>query len=116
MSYATPEQLADALDVRVTDTNTPLLQACLDAAASEIDHSLDRVDPLPSPVPELLVRTNVNRAVEWFKAPAVYNGGVGTSDTGVLEAPTSGFARHAAALLAGVDDEGRSLKQGWGIG
>ena len=116
MAYATPEQLAVALDTRVTPANTELLQACLDAAATEIDHSLDRTDPMPDPPPELVGRTNVNRAVEWFKAPATYNGGVGFETTGVLPAPQSGFERHAAVLVAGLDENGDSLKQGWGIG
>jgi len=108
MAYATPDLLAVALDVRLTAANTELLEACLDAAAAEIDHALDRTDPLDVPAPELVVRTNVNRGVEWFKAPATYNGGVGYEETGVLDAPTSGFERHAAALLP--------LKQRWGVG
>jgi hypothetical protein len=108
MAYASPDQLGVALDVRVTPANTELLQACLDAAAAEIDHTLGRVDPLPTPTPELVVRANVNRAVEWYKAPAAYNGGVGATETaGPLEAP-SGFERHAATLIP--------LKQTWGIG
>lgn len=107
-SYATPEQLAEALETRVTDANRELLQACLDAAASEVDHFLDRVDPLPTPTPEQVVRTNVDRAVEWFKAPATYNGGVGFEATGPLPAPSSGFGRHGAAIVG--------LKQQWGIG
>ena len=120
MAYATPEQLAVALETRVTEANRDFLQECLDAAAAEIDHSLDRTEALPDPLPvgteALLSSTNVNRAVEWYKAPATYNGGVGTTETGVLTAPTSGFARHAAVLLAGVDAVGGSLKQGWGLG
>jgi len=108
MAYATPDQLAVALEIRVTPTNTALLQACLDAAAVEIDHALDGSEPIAVPTPELVVRTNVNRAVEWFKAPATYNGGVGFEQTGVLPGPSSGFERHAAALLP--------LKSSWGIG
>jgi acetylornithine deacetylase/succinyl-diaminopimelate desuccinylase-like protein len=110
MAYATPDQLAVALDIRVTPANTDVLDACLEAAAAEIDHTLDRLetDPLPVPAPELVVRTNVNRAVEWYKAPAAYNGGVGYEQTGMLPSPTSGFERHAAVLV--------SLKQQWGIG
>ena len=53
MAYATPDQLAVALDIRVTPANTDLLEACLEAAAAEIDHTLDRIDPLPDPAPEL---------------------------------------------------------------
>jgi hypothetical protein len=108
MAYATPDELADALGIGVTDTNTDLLTACLEAAAAEIDHTLDRVDPLPDPVSDLVGRTNVNRAVEWYKAPAAYNGGVGFDQTGVLKTPASGFERHAAVLIP--------LKQQWGVG
>jgi uncharacterized protein (DUF1778 family) len=106
MSYATVAQLAEALEIRVTPENTPLLQDCLDAATTEIDHFL--VDScIVNPPRAILERTNVNRAVEWYKAPAAYNGGVGFADTGVLSAPASGFERHAAALLP--------LKTAWGI-
>lgn len=105
-AYATVSELADALEVRVTAENTALLQACLDAAAAEIDHELPEWSAsLPGPS-ALVNRTNVDRAVEWFKAPAAYNGGVGFSDIGTIEAP-SGFERHAAALLP--------LKQSWGL-
>ena len=105
MAYATPEMLAAALDTRVTPANLELLEACLEAAADEVDHTLSVID---DPAPALVVRTNVNRAVEWFKAPATYNGGVGFETTGVLDVPGSGFERHAAALLP--------LKTSWGVG
>ena len=104
MAYAMVEDLADALDIRVTPDNEAALQGCLDAAASEVDQFLEDsiyADPasMPSPVPPLIVRTNINRAVEWWKAPAAFNGGVGTVDTGSLKAPASGFERHWAALM-----------------
>jgi hypothetical protein len=110
MSYAPVEDLARALnDERLATSDTELLQACLDAAATEIDHWLQRNTdtPLPDPAPALVVRTNVNRAVEWYKAPDAYNGGVGFDQTGALPAPASGFERHAAALIP--------LKQLWGV-
>jgi hypothetical protein len=106
MAFATPEQLAEALDIRVTPENSQLLRDCLDAAMDEIIHCLGRV-PIISPPRGLIVRTNVNRAVEWFKAPATYNGGVGYEQTGVLASPASGFERHAAALLP--------YKTDWGV-
>lgn len=106
MAYATVEQLAEALETRVTPENSKLLRDCLDAAAIEIDHFLEWT-AIVNPPDGLITRTNVNRAVEWFKAPATYNGGVGYADTGVLNSPASGFERHAAALLP--------YKTGWGV-
>ena len=104
--YATVEQLAEALETRVTPENSALLRACLEAAAVEIDHFLEATE-IYEPADALIVRTNVNRAVEWFKAPQTYNGGVGFTDTGVLTSPASGFERHSAALLP--------YKTGWGV-
>jgi hypothetical protein len=103
MSYATTADLADALNVVQVSTDMEIvLQACLDAATIEIDHFLEDcllVNPLTTEVAALLNRTNVNRAVEWYKAPATYNGGVGMAETGTIKAPTSGFERHWAALI-----------------
>jgi hypothetical protein len=104
MAYATAEQLAEALEIRATTENAGLLDGCLEAAATEIDHFFEGAS-VPSDA--LVERVNVNRAVEWFKAPAAYNGGVGFTDTGVLAAPGSGFERHAAALLP--------YKTSWGV-
>lgn len=41
MAYATVDELAAALRIRVNPDNTDALQACLDAAAAEIDHDID---------------------------------------------------------------------------
>jgi hypothetical protein len=41
VAYATTDELAAALRIRVTAENTPTLQACLDAAAGEITHEID---------------------------------------------------------------------------
>jgi hypothetical protein len=106
MAYATPAQLAEALEIRATPENEQLLTDCLDAAATEIVHFLEGWD-IPADHEALVARTNVNRAVEWFKASAAYSGGVGFDQTGVLTSPASGFERHAAALLP--------LKMEWGI-
>jgi hypothetical protein len=109
MAYATAAELADALnDPRLATTQTALLDACLDAAAAEIDQNVDAVVPLVEPVSALVSRTNVNRAVEWYKAADAANGGVGFDQTGVLTPPASGFGRHAAALTPAT--------QQWGIG
>lgn len=109
MAYATVEQLAGQLRVAVTPKNAEWLAACLDAAALEIDHSLQRVadDPLPVPPPALVVTVNVARAVEWYKSSDAAFGGVGFADTGVLTVPRDTFARHATTLIP--------LTQGFGV-
>ena len=108
MAYATVEELADALRIRLTSTNQASLQTCLDAAAVEIDQAVDRTadDPIPADDP-LANRVNLVRAVEWFKANDAAFGVVGFADTGALQAPRDAFARHAVALIP--------LKQQWGI-
>jgi len=108
MPYASRDELAEALRIRVTAGNTQLLEDCLAAAAEEIDAALDRVEPLPDPAPAAVRRTNVNRAAEWFKAADAANGGVGTDQLGALTTPASGFDRHRATILG--------EKQQWGIG
>lgn len=107
MAYATAAELAQALRVRVTAENTELLDACLAAAAEEIDHDLDRVDPLPDPAPATVQRCNVNRAVEWWKAADAAYGIVGFEQVGLLHAPKDGFARHAVTITR--------WKQAWGV-
>lgn len=98
--YATVDDLAAALRIRVTTENRALLQACLEAAAAEIDLDLDRTTPLPDPPPAAVARCNVNRAVEWFKAADAAYGIVGFEQTGLIYAPKDGFARHAATITA----------------
>jgi hypothetical protein len=107
VAYATPDELAEALRVRVTASNTALLTACLEAAAEEIDHDLDRTEPMPDPTPASVVRCNVNRAVEWFKAADAAYGIVGFEQVGLLHAPKDGFARHAVTITR--------WKQQWSI-
>ncbi len=102
MAYATADELAAALRIQVTVKNSDLLDACLAAAAVEIDHACARWpdDPLPVTPPDPVAnRVNVNRAVEWFKASDAAFGGVGFADTGILTVPKDGFGRHAANLI-----------------
>ena len=108
MAYATVEELAAALRVALTDTNTPAMQACLDAAAEEIDHSIDRFeeDPVPQDDP-LANRVNLLRGVEWWKSNDAAFGVIGFDDAGSLQAPRDGFRRHAATL--------KPLKQQYGV-
>jgi hypothetical protein len=108
MAYATIDELAAALRIQVTTANQAGLQACLDAAAIEIDDTLDRTDPLDDPADPLVNRVNLLRGVEWFKANDAAFGVIGVSDTGTLTAPRNTFNRHAIALLP--------RKQQFGIG
>ena len=109
MAYATVDQLAAALRMRAsTPEITDQLQSCLDAAAEEIDHDLDRLDPLPAPAPAAVIQVNIDRAVEWYKAADAAYGIIGFDQTGVVRIPKDGFGRYAANLTP--------WKQRWGIG
>ena len=110
MAYATVDDLAGALRIRVTPENTAALQACVDAATAEIDHAVDWWPIARADTPEadaLLNRVNVLRGVEWWKANDAAFGVIGFDQTGVLTAPRDGFRRHAAALIP--------LKQQYGV-
>ena len=106
MAYADIDELAGELRVRVTPENTPKLQACLDAAAVEIDHCIDATQPVPPDDP-LANRVNVLRGVEWFKANDAAFGAIGSTDTGTLQAPRGGFTPYRKTLVP--------LKQRWGV-
>ena len=113
MPYATEEELAAAVRVRVTAENEAGLTACLAAAQAEIDHEVDWTDPTEPHYPDgdprsaLLNRVNIARGVEWWKANDAAFGVIGTSDTGALTAPRDGFGRHRLALSP--------CKQRWGV-
>ena len=99
MAYATVDELAQALRVIVTPGNTPTLEACLEAAAGEINHAVDRPPEEPIPVGDPLAnRVNVLRGVEWFKSNDAAFGVIGYDQTGALQAPRDGFNRHAYTL------------------
>ena len=107
MAYATVDELAAALRVAVTAANTPALQACLDAAAVEIDHYVDahrRRSPDGRPAGEPRQRAARRRMVEGQRRRVR---GDRLRQTGALQAPRNGFRRHAAALVP--------LKQQWGV-
>lgn len=106
MPYATVDELAAALRITVTAANTASLQACLDAAAAEIDHAVDRLDPIPDG-DALTNRISILRGVEWWKSNDAAFGVIGFDETGALQAPRDGFARHERALVP--------LKQQFGI-
>lgn len=106
MAYATVDELAAALRIAVTSANTAGLQACLDAAAIEIDQTISATTPI-DPADPLANRVNVLRGVEWWKSNDAAFGVIGMADTGALQAPRNGFRRHAATLIP--------LKQRWGV-
>jgi hypothetical protein len=109
VAYATPDELAAALRItrRTADVDAAL-QACLDAAAAEIDHDVDRPDTDPIPAGDPLAnRVNIVRAVEWWKSNDAAFGVIGFDQTGSLQVPRDGFSRHAYALTP--------LKLAWGI-
>lgn len=108
MAYATVDELAQVLHTRVTTENTAFLQACLDAAAEEIDAWADRLedDPIP-PTDPLAHHSNLSRAVEWYKSADAAFGAIGYTETGTLRAPRDDFARHAIRL--------QPLKTGYGL-
>jgi hypothetical protein len=98
VAYATVDELAAALRITVTSANQASLTACLDAAAIEIDASMDRTDPI-DPADPLANRVNILRGVEWYKAQDAAFGVIGMAETGALTAPRNTFARHRIALL-----------------
>jgi len=111
MAYATVDELAAQLRVAVTPSNTAALQSCLDAAAVEIDASIDLRDPAagiaPAKLP-LVNRVNILRGVEWWKSnDAAWN--VLADQSGGMRLPKDTFARHAATLR-------RPVKELFGIG
>jgi hypothetical protein len=100
VAYCTIDQLAQVLRIPVNAGNTALLTACVDAAAIEIDHAVDRLagNPIP-PGDALAERVNVLRGVEWFKSNDAAFGVIGFDQTGALQAPRDSFRRHAAELM-----------------
>jgi hypothetical protein len=107
MAYATPEQLAAAMHMTATPQNTDALTSALEAAATEIDQVCDRIEPMPTPAPDLVVQVNVARGVEWMKAADAAFGGVGYGDVGILKTPPDGMQRHMLTLMP--------FKQQWGV-
>src|SRR5262245_4322457 len=110
MAYATVEELAAALRVRLPPANTASLQQKLDAAAVEIDAYLDRdpSDPLPVPPPPNVVEANINAGVDLAKAADAAFGIVGLSDIGALRVSSADAVARQAGLLT-------PHKTRWGI-
>lgn len=108
MAYATVDELRFALNKTkpFTAEETAAAQASLDAAAVEIDHYLDVVEAPPA-ADALLNRVNVLRGVEWYKSNDAAFGVIGFNETGALQAPRDGFARHGRTLTP--------RKEKWGV-
>jgi hypothetical protein len=98
MAYATAAQLLAALGKSSSPENDARAQACLDAAAEEIDHAVDRTTAIPAGDP-LAERVNLLRGVEWWKSNDAAFGVIGFDQTGALQAPRDGFARHGRTLV-----------------
>jgi hypothetical protein len=107
MSYASVEELAQVLRIRVTPENTDALQRALDAAADEIDQWLDRDDPLPDPAPAGVVSANLTMAVDVWKSADAAFGVIGSDVTGAVRVSSNSVARHQGLLMP--------WKQKWGI-
>lgn len=91
MAYATVDELAYELNIKVIPANQAKLQACLDAAAIELDAAMDRVDPI-DPTNPLANRANVLRGAQWFKAQDAAFGSIGSAGTGGLRTPAGALS------------------------
>ena len=100
MAYATVDDLAGALHVRVTAENQVALQRAVDAASVEVDHDLDRYvdDPLPDPAPPAITQATIALAVEAFKMPDAAFGILGFDDTGAVRAAKDSLPRYWSLL------------------
>jgi hypothetical protein len=100
-AYCTIDDLAAALHIAVTTANSQALTRCCEAAAREIDDTIDSSDPpdYTQPWNPLWTAVNIPRAVEWFKASDAAFGVLGYDGTGAIHTPRNGFARYALALI-----------------
>ena len=97
MAYATVQELADAMRTPLTAANSASFQACLDAAAVEIDYAINADTDPPDPDSALLNRVNIVRGIEWAKANDAAFGTPATATATMLTPPAS-FAPHSATL------------------
>jgi hypothetical protein len=109
MSYATVDQLAAALRIRVTPENTDALQAKLDAAAVQCDQFMSRPvdDPLPEPAPAGVVEANVLVAVDLWKAADAAFGVLGFEQIGTVRVSPGSVTRVESLLVP--------YKIGWAV-
>ena len=100
-AYATVDQLAAALRIRVTPENTASLQAKLDAAAIDCDQFMDRPadDPLPVPPPAGVVEANILVAVDLWKGSDAAFGVIGFEQVGAVRVSPGATDRVANLLI-----------------
>jgi hypothetical protein len=106
-AYATVDDLAAALHLSVTTKNEAALQRALNAAATEIDHDVDRVDVFVEPYPDAIVQANIALAVEAYKLPDSAFGVLGFDDSGAIRTAKDTVPRYWQLLTP--------YKQRWGI-
>ena len=107
--YATADELASALRVKVTPENSAALDYCVAAASVEIDQFCDRLIDDPISVDDPLAHiVCLARGVEHWKANDAAFGALVFEQTGIVTAPADTFARHGRTLIP--------LKQRFGIG
>lgn len=103
--YASAEELAELLRVKVADRREDLLRV-LEAAAFEIDAELDRTTPLDA-VPALVIEVNLERAVEHWQQGQSPFGILGLGGDVPMRASRDSWDRHAHKLAP--------LKERWGF-
>jgi len=99
--YATVDELAATLRIRVTPATVDGLQRALETAATMCDQFMDRPDdqPLPDPPPAGVVATNILWAVDVYKSADAVIGLLGFEQTGTGTLSAGTVARGEAWLV-----------------
>jgi len=103
--YATVDDLAQILRVRVTDRHAALRRV-LEAAALEIDEEIGLLEPYGAP-PALVSEVNLERAVEHWQQMQSPFGIIGLGDVAPAYSARDSWDRHAHKLAP--------LKLSWGL-
>jgi len=101
-AYCTIDQIAADLRITVSAANTDKLTRCAEAAAIQIDATVDSPDPpdYSQPWDPLYTTVNIGYGSELFKVNDALFGVIGYDQTGALRTPRNGFIRWANVLLA----------------
>lgn len=109
--YAEPDELARLLKIRQPSAEqTTAMQRAIEAASTEIDSELGRVEgeELVDPFPALVVQVALDRATELWQQQEATLGFVGIgAESGPARIASNTWEKHAQKLAP--------LKQGWGI-